>query len=387
MRGSIKKNEGKRGVSYTVVVDVDKDPVNGDRKQCKKTFNKKSDAEKWLADTIAAVNKGTYIEPQKQTIGEYLNKWLDTYGRQNLAPSTFESYQNIITNHLIPVLGAVPLQKLLPSHLQDYYAQALRGGRVDNKKKMGRALSPTTVLYHHRVIREALNHAMKSGLLNRNIADMVEPPRKVKKEMQVLQEEDITKLLNLFKEGYLYMPVYLALMTGMRAGEILALRWDNVDLEKGIINITQSLRQRKAGEPEFQQPKTAGSRRAIEVSPIVIKALKKHKAAQAKDKFSCGEGYAKHNLICCLQDGQPIHPGTLASRYYKITRKAGIQIKFHGLRHSHATFLLKDNTNPKIVAERLGHSTTRLTLDTYSHVTPGMQKEAALKLEERLFKK
>ena len=387
MRGRIVKNEGLRGVSYTVIVDVGVDPVTGARKQKKMTLRTKKEAEKWLADTIAEVNQGVYIEPQKQTMGEYLNKWLDTYGRQNLATSTLESYQNIVTNHLVPVLGGVPLQKLLPAHLQEYYAQALQCGRVDNKKGLGRALSATTVLYHHRVIREALNHAMKSGILNRNIADMVEPPRKVRGETEYLPEEDVPKLLNLFKDKYLYMPVYLGIMTGARAGEILALRWKDIDLARGVINLSQSLRQRKTGQPEFQQPKTPRSKRAIEITPLVVKVLKEHRVTQGKNRLAHGEGYAEYNLVCCLQNGQPIHPGTLASRYYKITRKAGINVKFHGLRHSHATYLLQAGVSPKVVAERLGHSTTRLTLDTYSHVVPGMQREAAIRLEERLFGK
>jgi integrase len=386
MRGTIIKNEGVRGTTYTAMVRVP-DTVTGEPKLKKKTFKKSGDADKWLIDTVNSVNNNSYIEPKKQTVKEYLTKWLENYGEHNLAPSTLESYKNIINNHLIPVLGAIPLQKLLPAHLQDYYSQALKGGRIDDKKKLGRALSPTTVLYHHRVIREALNHAMKSGILNRNVADMVKPPRKAKKEIQVLPEGDIGKLLDLFKGGYLYLPVYLALMTGMRAGEILAIRWADVDLKKGVININQSLRQRKVGQPEFQQPKTVGSRRTVEISPLVVKTLKKHFTEQQVDKFAFKDNYAKYNLVCCLQNGEPIHPGTLASRYYKITQAANIKINFHALRHSHATFLLKENISPKIVAERLGHSTTRLTMDTYSHVMPGMQKEAAKKLEKRLFGK
>lgn len=240
MRGTIIKNEGKRGNTYTVMVDVGTES----RKQKKMTFKTKKEAEKWLNETVAALDKGTYIEPVKTTLAEYLKKWLDTYGKQNLATSTYESYENIINKHLIPVLGTIPLQKLLPAHLQDYYSQALKEGRIDSKKAMGRALSPTTVLYHHRVIREALNHALKSGLVSRNVADAVEPPRKVKHDLRVLPEEDIPKLLNLFKDSYLYVPVYLAVMTGMRAGEILALKWENIDLKEGIININSTFSHR-----------------------------------------------------------------------------------------------------------------------------------------------
>lgn len=264
MRGTIIKNEGKRGNTYTVMVDVGTES----RKQKKMTFKNKKEAERWLNDTVATLSKGTYVEPTKTTLGEYLKKWLDTYGKQNLAASTLESYENIVNKHLIPALGGIPLQKLLPAHLQDYYSKALKEGRIDSKKSMGRALSPTTVLFHHRVLREALDHALKSGLISRNVADAVKPPRKVKHDIKVLDEENIPKLLDLFKDSYLYMPIYLAVMTGMRAGEILALRWENIDMKEGIINISQSLRQRKVGQPEFQQPKTAGSRRTNGIIPF-----------------------------------------------------------------------------------------------------------------------
>lgn len=386
MRGKICKYKGKGGESYYIIYDLPRDPETGKRRQkTVRGFKSRREAETELARLISQQCCGDYIEPQNQTVGEYLYEWLEFYGRHNLAPATLESYRNIIVKHVGPVVGDIPIQKLQPIHLQNYYAKALRSGRVDNKKNLGRSLSPTTVLFHHRVIREALQHAMGLQLVNRNVADLVKPPRKARHEMKVLPEEGIAELLDLFKNSYTYMPVYLAVVTGMRAGEILALRWENVDLKEGVINVTQSLRQRKAGKPEFLQPKTSKSRRTVEISPMVVRVLKEHKAVQAGERLQHGEGYAKYNLVCCLKDGKPIHPGTLSGRFFAATRKAGIEIRFHDLRHCHATYLLKDRVSPKIVAERLGHSTTRLTLDTYSHVIPGMQREAAIRIEERLF--
>lgn len=385
MRGRVCKYEGKRGDNYYIVYDLPRDPVTGERRQKKVSgFRTKREAEAELARLVNQSVAGDYIEPQTLTIGEYLDSWLESYGRTNLAPSTYESYQNIINNHLRVKIGNIPLQKLQPVHLQVYYSKALAGGRADNKKSLGTSLSPTTVLFHHRVIREALHHAVRLGLVDRNVADAAIPPRKAHNEMQVLPEEEIQKFLGLFKGSYLYMPVYLALMTGMRAGEILALTWQNVDLKNGIINVKQSLRQRKVGRPEFQRPKTKGSRRAVEISPMVIKVLKEHKVMQAKEKLA-STGYKSFNLICAKPDGGPINPGSMSGRFYKTTRRAGISLRFHDLRHCHATYLLKAGVNPKIVSERLGHSSVRQTLDIYSHVIPGMQREAALGLEERLF--
>lgn len=386
MRGKVNKYKGKGGESYYIIYDLPRDPVTGKRRQkTVRGFKTRKEAESELARLISQQCYGDYIEPHNKTLGEYLDEWLEFYGLHNLAPSTFESYRNIIVNHVKPAIGNIPLQKLQPIHIQNYYAKALSRGRADNKSDKGRSLSPTTVLFHHRVIREALQHALGLQLVSRNVADLVKPPRKTRYEMKVLPEEEIAKLLDLFKNSYLYMPVYLAIVTGMRAGEILALQWRDIDLKEGVINVRHTLRQRKAGKPEFLQPKTGKSRRPVEISPLVVRALKEHKAAQARERLSFGEGYAEYNMVCSRKDGNPIHPGSLASRFHAITRRAGFKIRFHDLRHCHATYLLKDRVSPKIVAERLGHSTTRLTLDIYSHVIPGMQREAAMRIEERLF--
>ncbi|MFZ5597848.1 MAG: tyrosine-type recombinase/integrase [Bacillota bacterium] len=385
MRGKVGKYQGKGGDRYYIVYDLPRDPATGKRRQKKVSgFLTKKEAEMELAKAISRLADGEYIEPTNQTVAEYLTHWLETYGKHNLAESTYVSYRNIIVNHLIPHLGNIPLQKLLPAHLQNYYYSTLKEGRVDSKKILGKALSPTTVLYHHRVIREALHHAFQLGIINRNVADMVKPPRKEKKEIQVLLEEDIPKLLGVVKGTYLYMPVYLALMTGMRMGEILALEWQDIDLNNGVITISKSLRPCKGAEPKFQQPKTPGSRRTVEITPSVIKTLKEHKITQAKKKLATGKSSFRYNLVCCRKDGAPIRPNTLPSQFRYWANKVGIKIRFHDLRHTHATLLLKEGVSPKVVAERLGHSTTRLTLDTYSHVVPGMQRDAALKLEKRL---
>ncbi|MDF9408280.1 MAG: putative prophage phiRv2 integrase [Pelotomaculum sp. PtaB.Bin013] len=241
MRGRIVKNEGKRGVSYSAIVDIGPDPVTGDRKRKKETFSGKKEAEKWLAKTIVEINKGTYVEPAKTSVREWLLDWLKSYGKQNLAPTTYQGYKIIIEKHLIPELGAIPLRDLKPKHIRDYYQKALDGGRVDGKKALGKSLSPTTVSQHHRVLREALQHALELEMIARNPADAVKPPKKVKHEIKFLPVEDANKIIDLFKGTYMFIPVFLAVTTGARRAEILALTWDDVDLKKGIINIRRGL--------------------------------------------------------------------------------------------------------------------------------------------------
>ena len=386
MRGRIVKNEGKRGVSYSAVVDVGADPVTGDRKQKKKTFKTKKDAEKWVSDTIAEVNRGTYIEPAKTTVRDWLTDWLKSYGKQNLAPTTYQGHKMIIEKHLIPELGGIPLSDLKPKHIRDYHSKALESGRKDGKVKLlGPGLSATTVNQHHRVLREALQHALELEMIARNPADAVKPPRKVKHEIKFLPVEDANKIINLFKGTYLFVPVFLAVTTGARRAEILALSWPDIDLEKGIANIRRGLYTTKEQGLFFKETKNKTSQRAVDISPEVIRNLKAHKKEQSREKLALGGGYDDSQLVCSLQNGKPIIPATLTKRFQEVTKKAGYKVTFHQLRHAHASFLLQQGDHPKVVSERLGHSNIAITMDLYSHVAPTLQKEAAAKLDKLLF--
>lgn len=386
MRGRIVKNEGKRGVSYSAIVDVGNCPINGDRKQKKKTFKTKKEAEKWLSETIAEVNKGTYIEPAKTTVREWLNDWLKSYGKQNLSPTTYAGYKMIVEMHLIPELGAISLSELKPKHIRDYHSKALEGGRKDNKKALGKGLSPTTVSQHHRVLREALQHALELEMIARNPADATKPPRKVKHEINFLPVEDANKIIELFKGSYLYMPVYLAVTLGARRAEILALRWCDVDLKRNTATIGRGLYVTKEQGLFFKEPKNKTSKRSIAISPEVVKVLKKHKKTQEWQAQLLEGKYQDNDLICCLQDGNPLNPNSVSKRFQEVVSKAGIDVTFHGLRHAHASYLLKQGVHPKVVSERLGHSNIGITMDFYSHVAPTLQKEAAAKLDKLLFK-
>ena len=220
-------------------------------------------------------------------------------------------------------------------------------------------------------------------LISRNPADMVDPPTKRKTEKIVLDEAQVNHLLENLKDTYLYMPVFLTVYTGEREGEVLALRWSDVDWEKNIIYVRQSLYQRTPGAAHFKTPKNKKAR-AIDVTAKVIRELKKHRKQQAVERMAFGPGYADLDLICCLQDGNPINPPTLGSVFRNRAAKMGLPVTLHGLRHTHASLLLKAGVPAKVVSERLGHSQISITMDLYSHVMPGMQQEAAKKLEDLL---
>ena len=398
MRGYIKKREGKKGnVSWDIVISLGRDPISGRYKQKWETCRgSKKDAEKRLAELILLFEKGININPEKITYGEYLDKWLQDYGRSNLSLRTFSDYASLIENHLKPWLGHIPLIKLHPTHLREMYSELLRSGRKDNKKNKDRSLSSTTVLHIHRIISETLKHAVEWELVPRNVAEVVKPPKREEKEKPVMHQEDISVLLNSMKDTYLYLPTYLAIATGMRLGEVLGLRWTDVDLRAAVVRVSQSLGVKRKdisvkelparGRNEIyaKPPKTRGSRRTIDIPVSLVEELKRQQLQQKKDRLSWGELYQDNGLVCCLQNGQAINPASFSGMFSRKARKAGVFITFHGLRHSHATWLFQQGEHPKAVSERLGHSKIGITMDLYTHVIPGTQKKIASKVEEIL---
>ena len=386
-RGQIKTIKGKRGISYKVIVELGAD---GDDKRRRKTenYHNKREAEKRLTELLRQADTGMLTDTKKMTVGKYFEYWLENYCKPNLAASTYYGYDLIVKKHIGPILGALFLDKLQPAHIQNYYSQALKGGRKGGKGERGEGLSPTTVLYHHRVLREALKHAVRWQILARNPADACTPPRKDRPEMQIFSEEQITRLLDHLRGSYLYMPTYLAIASGMRAGEILGLSWSDVDLEAGAITVRRALQRFKKGEtPTFGKPKTSGSMRRVDLFPDAIAELKGQRKELAAQRLMAGGCWQDYDLVCCHADGSPISPASFARTFKDKTGELKMTGRFHDLRHSHATFLLKHGVHPKVVAERLGHSNIGITMDTYSHVLPTMGKQAAEIIGQHLFGK
>jgi integrase len=372
MRGHITKR-GKD--SYTIVLNLGRDPETGKRKQqWVSVKGTKKDAEKRLSELLSQMDNGIYIKPGKSTLAEFLTLWLRDYAKPNLSPRGFERYESIVRVHLTPSLGSIPLIKLRPEHLQNYYTAKLNSG-----------LSARTVRYHHVVLHIALKTAVKWGLLSRNVADAVDPPRTRNTEMNTWDEDDIIHFLNAAKDTPYYALFHTALFTGMRRSELLALRWQDIDFMYSHISVSRSLHHLNDGSYIFTQPKSAKSQRIISLSPSAIIALKEHREKQKIEKMIQGISLSDDDLVFSHPDGKPLRPNTVSRAWAILAARAGLRvIRLHDARHSHASLMLKQGTHPKIVQERLGHSTISITLDTYSHVAPGLQEAAANRFDEAI---
>ena len=377
MRGHIIKRYKN---SYTIVLNLGRDPSTGKPKQ--QWFSvkgTKKDAEKRLAELLHERDTGRCMKPGKTTLKEFLEQWLEDYVWSNLAPRTAEGYETIIRRHLIPQLGHITLTQLKPEHLQKYYADTLAHGRCDGNGR----LSPQTVRHHHMTLHCALENAVRWGLLSRNPADAVSPPRYQRTEFHTLNEGDIPVLLEAAKSTPYYAVFHLALYTGMRRSELLALRWCDVDLLLCQVSVSRTLHRLRDGRIIYGTPKTAKGRRLIALSPAAVLTLREHKVQQEANRALMGIPLNDDDLVFSNPSGEPLLPDTVTHAWVKLVRRTGLEgIRLHDARHSHASLLLKQSVHPKIVQERLGHASIQITLDTYSHVAPGLQEAAAARFDE-----
>lgn len=365
MKGSVKKE----GNSWYYVFSLENE-VNGKRKQKKKRgFKTKKEAQKALAEAINDLNKGTFIEQSNIKYNDYLDQWFLT--KQNtIGVQTVKVYKDFIQKRIKPTLGNFTLSKLSTIQIQTV---------VNNLYEEG--LSSSTVKKVYEIIRNSLEHAVDFELVPKNVASKVKLPKANKKEMNVWNGEEVNKFLEFAKDNPSYIVFYLALTTGMRQGEILGLRWKDVDLDKGLIKINQTLSH--DGKIFISGAKTKSSLRTINLSLSGIKVLKVRKLAVSKEKLSFGPIYQDFDLVVCTQHGTPFNPANIRRTFKRIIKMADVpDIRFHDLRHTHATLLLSKGVNVKVISERLGHSNIKVTLDTYSHVLPSMQEEVARKLDE-----
>ncbi|MDQ0417890.1 integrase [Croceifilum oryzae] len=360
-------------------------PITGKKEQ--KWFSSwktEPEAKKAMARKILEIDQGSYIEPARIPLKDYLIRWYKDYVELNCAATTRQGYKSILKNHLIPELGHIKLGKLKPIQIQSYYTQKSKKGRKDGRKG---GLSHRSILHHHRVLYEALEQAVKWQLLSANPAKSTTPPKPARAQFNVLTtKEEIYTLLDTVDRKGLYDPVYFAICTGLRRGELFALRWADVDMKNNIISIQQTLILLDGNILEFKDgAKNDGSRRTVAVTDSIINGLKRRKIEQEQHKAYYGPLYKDHDLIFSNKDGSPINIGSFSKTFGRTVKKADIPyVRFHDLRHSHATLLLQQGEHPKIVSERLGHSSIGITMDTYSHVLPNMQKEAAQKLDDFL---
>ncbi|MBT2284259.1 site-specific integrase [Paenibacillus polymyxa] len=370
MRGCISK---RKNGTYAYTIEMGKHPETGRRRQKMKSgFASRKEAEAALAQALAEVGRGSYITETKETVQDYFIKYLDLK-RPQLRPGTVKTYKWLINYHIIPKLGQIPLAKLVPHHLVSMY----------EKLRIEAGLSPQSINHVHKVLHDGLATAVRHEVLTRNVAALVKPPKIPKTKTTVWTSEQLTQFLH-YTEPYRYhMIILLAATCGLRRGEAIALRWEDVDLKARTLTVKQSYTRGEKGHI-FQEPKTAAGIRTMAIPDVTMTALKKQKVMQAEDKLASGPKYNDHGLISQTKHGLPISPYYFEARWLDLLRRSGLpKIRFHDLRHTHASLLLKQNVHPKIVSERMGHSSVGITLDRYSH-TYGVDYGAAERLDDLL---
>ncbi|WP_432664201.1 tyrosine-type recombinase/integrase [Wukongibacter baidiensis] len=376
MRGHI----AKKGTRYYPVIYLGRDEEGKRKYKWFSSFKRKKDAEKELTKIVAQYNNDGYIGLENITLKEYMENWQKNYVEENLKPKTIASHK-VCINRIIVQLGQVKLQKLQPIHIQNLYTYLLKEGRQDGNG----GLSAKSVIQTHRVLRKALHQAVKLQLLNRNPADYVDPPRAKKYDAQVLNEKEIQEYIEAYKDTDIYIPFLLGITLGLRRGEALGLRWCDIDFKSKTITIRQTLLYVDRNNI-FSTPKSDKSRRTIVITENLLNILKKKKAEQDLYRSLLG-GYDDNDLVCCQYDGSIMTPNSFSSKFKYIQEKKKLKkVRFHDLRHTNATLMLKNNVPAKVASERLGHSTIGITLDLYSHVMREMQEETAEKLEDLILK-
>jgi integrase len=335
-----------------------------------------------LAKALHDKQQGTVVAPQKLTLSAWLATWLQHYKRPRIRSNTLDQYEMIVKRHLIPSFGHIALRDLRPDHVQHYYHEKAQQG-----------LEASTIKSHHVVLSNALTQAEKNQLVPRNVCRLTELPRQPRKERRTLTVNQVMKQLLSVLQGDRLHAAFIALfMTGLRRGELLGLRWQDVDLDAGIVQVRQILvriyNRDAVGEGRktrlvFQAPKTEKSRRSIPIPALCLAALKRHKAQQAEEKLLLGPGYQDHGLVFAQAHGGPIDPRSMDRYFTQALQRAGLPtIRLHDARHTYATLMLKQGIPLKGVQTLLGHSSISVTADIYTHVDLDQERQYVAQFNE-----
>lgn len=369
MRGHIIK----RGNKYSIVVDIGRDHKNRRKQKWFSGYERKKDAENDLPRILNEIRKG-YTEPENMTLEEYFDQWLNRKKR-NVQPGTYEHYESYMRTHIIPGLGHLKISQLEPHHVESFMDEVHEKDLSQRSKK-----------HIFRILSSALINGKRSGI-KEGIMEGIESPKVDRQQIEFWTQEEVNKFMGSLKSKNHAIPIILALATGMRRGEILGLKWSQVDFENKKISVFNQLKKDDGGKWIISpQLKTSTSYRTIDIDHNTVELLKEHLRQQDKDKMKCGPDYHNLGLVCATSTGDSIKPTYLRTVFNRTIKKSGVKkISFHGLRHTHATLLLRDGVHPKVVQERLGHRSIQTTLDTYSHIIPGIQEIAATSIQQTLY--
>lgn len=360
-----------KGKKYKIIIEAGKNPATGKRKRIvRRIEGRKPDAQALLSQIIMELKQGTYIEPKRITVADWLNTWLNDYKKMELRPTTWESYRIQADTHLIPSIGQLNIQDLRPDHLQKLYNEKLESG-----------LSPRSVRYIHTTIHGALKQAVRNQLVIRNVSEATTLPKREKSQARALTPMEQDDLLAAIQADRLGPAFILLMATGLRRGELLGLRWRNIDFDNKHLTVEENLVWVN-GAAVYQQPKTEKSKGQVPLIKPALDALKAHR----ENMLSEGN-HGKDKPVFCSKVGTPIIPRNFNRKFTELRDAAGIskEITVHSLRHTFATRLLEKNVSMKEVQELLRHEEMATTADTYSHVSEKVKRTAISKLNS-LFK-
>jgi integrase len=360
----------KRGGSYAITVSAGVDPATGKRSQKYSSASTPEAADVELTRMLRDLDTNMFADPTRLKLVDYLrDSWLPHIATR-VRPRTLLRYRQLLERHVVPKIGAVRLGKIRPLHVQAIVDAMIAGG-----------LAPRTTAGAYRTLHAALKQAVRWQILTVNAAAAVQPPRAERPKLTVPDSAMVGRLLGAARTTRWYVPLVLAATSGMRRGEVLALRWASVNLDTGLVRVVASL-QLIDGLARFQEPKTARARRTLALPTATVAVLRRHRKEQTERRLLLGEAWRDLDLVVEEGDGQPVSPDAFSRAFYRMAHGMGLpDVRLHDLRHAYATALLVAGVHPKVASEALGHSSVGFTLDTYSHVVPSMQQAAADAIE------
>lgn len=370
-RHYIRKRNGKRGVTWEATVELSRDPATGKRRQKYVSGPTRKATEAKIAAILARDVEGKPASDSNQLLSAFLAEWLDIV-RPSVKGGSMRAWRSRIKVWIAPHIGNRRLRDLTPQDVNRLMATMLAAGKSQ---------SYANAVYS--TLRTALNHAVRWELITSNPCSAVKPPKMDTEEMQTWSPEEVAIAIEHLADDPRFGALWrLALTTGMRVGELVGLRWADIDLDRGLLSVRQAVARGEYGEYQIDTPKTARGRRSISISPADVQALKRHRAAQNEERLRAAE-WEDNDLVFCNGRGRILRSTPIDRAFRRLTKETGLQkIRFHDMRHTSATLMMFNQTNPKVAAERMGHSSTRILLDRYSHVIPTMQEDAAAKIED-----
>jgi len=367
-RGSIQKrvSAASGDTSYRARVEFPADPVTGKRRQLSETFATRKSAQSALATWLADIERGTAVDTSTMTVADFIRHWLDSVAAHKVRATTLVDYRHTIEKHIIPALGGYKVQRLTPAMVQRAYADKLAAG-----------IGGRTVQLMHQRLSQALAQGVRWGTVSRNVCDAVEPPTVRASRPEPWTPAEARAFLAVAEADERSPLWLLALATGARQGELLGLRWQDVDLSRGTVTIRQAVAVLD-GRIIFQAPKSRAAVRQVTLPADAVEVLRAHQVSQRRERIAAGDAWEDHDLVHATPLGLPYHPSNVLRSFYALMARAGVRrVRFHDLRHAHATWLVADGHSLPAVAERLGHSKSSITLDVYAHVVAASRDRAA----------